>query len=142
MSTEKLLPVGFLVDENIAQEILAQLEDGMLSCARAHAVAKHFNVQPSHIGHTVDALEIRLKRCQLGLFGYPNKKGWEDAGIKDLPIPDEFEQALSAKASVLGSLSCETLWQLAAAYKLPRMQVGYIANKLNIRIVSCQLGAF
>lgn len=142
MSKDKALPAGFEVDDNIAEGLQGKLQDGMLSCASAHALAKLYNVPPAVIGNTADALNIRLNRCQLGLFGYPNKKGWDASGVNNLPVPEDFKQALSVKASATGSLTCAAFWEFIAGYKLSRMHAGYIAEKLGIRITNCQIGAF
>jgi hypothetical protein len=142
VSKDKILPEGFVVDDLVAQEIEAQLEEGMLSCARANVIAQKMTISPSLIGHTVDALGIRLYRCQLGLFGYPNKKGWADAGLLDSQISPEFAKVLSEAKSEMDELTCLQLWNLAAEYHIDRLRAGYIAEKLGIRIVACQLGAF
>ena len=87
-------------------------------------------------------MDIRLTRCQIGLFGYPNKKGWIEAGVKDLPVADSFVAALNAKAGANKCISCIELWDLAGAHKISRMQAGYLADKLGLQIMDCQLGAF
>ena len=142
MSKKKQLPVGFTVNSIIAEEIQSQLQEDMLSCAKAHALALKFSVSPSEIGHTADALNIRLNRCQLGLFGYPNKKGWEASGVIGLPVPDGFEDALLTLAADASSISCSEFWEFISGYQLSRMHAGYIADKLGIRITNCQIGAF
>ena len=141
MSKDKELSDGFEVDEKIAEEIRTQLEDSQLSCVKAHLIAKQFEVSPAVIGHTVDALDIRLTKCQLGLYGYRNKQGWDEAGVMDMVIPEDFAKILRYKAAE-EELTCLKLWGLAAEYGVSRMQAGYITDKLDIRINNCQLGAF
>jgi hypothetical protein len=141
VSKDKVLPETFQLDDKIAEEVNKQLLDNCLSCAVAHAIAKRFDVSPSEIGYTADALGIRLNRCQLGLFGFPNKKGWDQTDVAEMPIPELFAQELRDSAPS-GTLSCLHLWELAAKHHVPRMQAGYIAEKLGIRIDQCQLGAF
>lgn len=47
------------------------------------------------------------------------------------------------KASLVdGRLPCAVAFKIAKKLKVPPKKVGDIANKLNIRIVSCQLGCF
>ncbi|TFG72383.1 MAG: hypothetical protein E4H27_02730 [Anaerolineales bacterium] len=142
MSKDKPLPAGFVVNDAIASEIQAQISDNGLSCAKAHAIAKKYNAPPSEIGTTADALKLRLNRCQLGLFGYPNKKGWEASGVSVLPVPEGFEQALIAQTAPTGHITCAAFWKFISDYNLSRMQAGYIADQLEIRITNCQIGAF
>lgn len=142
MSGDKPLPEGFTMDSEIENAIRDHLVDGHLSCAHAHAIARAHNVLPALIGHTVDALNIRLTRCQLGLFGYPHKKGWAASGVTELPTPERFVKALKEAAGDENKITCLALWQLAAEYKVSRMQAGYLADGHNIQIMHCQIGAF
>jgi hypothetical protein len=43
---------------------------------------------------------------------------------------------------VKGKLPCPAAFQLAKEFNLTPKQVGDLANKLNIRIATCQLGCF
>jgi hypothetical protein len=142
MTKTKDLPPGFTVDSDIAAKMQEQVEDGMLSCARAHGIARKMKVSPELIGHTADALDIRLSKCQLGLFGYPHKKGWDAAGVPEKPIPDDFTADLQSTIAGQDKITCLVLWEIAAKHGISRLQAGYIAENLGIRIVDCQLGAF
>lgn len=137
---EKLIPENFVVDPALAAAIEAALTEGLLPCAVAFRVAEEQAVTPLQVGQTADVLGIRLTRCQLGLFGYPgHAKGW--ATVADLPIPEALAAAVQAAATE-GRLTCSQAWQLAAAHGVSRLQVGYVAERLGVRIVACQLGAF
>lgn len=47
------------------------------------------------------------------------------------------------KASLVdGRLPCAVAFKIARKLKVPPKQVGEAANRLNIKIVSCQLGCF
>jgi hypothetical protein len=49
----------------------------------------------------------------------------------------------SVKASLInGYLSCPVAWKIAKEYNVPKIAVGEIADRLGIRITSCQLGCF
>lgn len=52
-----------------------------------------------------------------------------------------LEEALKASL-VNGSLPCAVAFKIARKLKVTPRQVGDTANKLNIKIVSCQLGCF
>ncbi len=142
MSKDKPLPADFVMNDTIALEIQNQISDDLLSCGKAHAIAKKINISPADIGSTADALNIRLNRCQLGLFGYPNKKGWESSGVSALPVPEGFEQALRAETAPTGRITCAAFWEFISDYKITRMQAGFLADQLGIRITNCQIGAF
>ena len=142
MGKSKEVPLGFIIDNEIEKTIKNHLVDELLSCSDANKIAMQYDVSPDTIGHTVDALNIRLTRCQLGLFGYLNKKGWEAAGVTKLPIPEEFVNALKAAAGDAKKITCLELWNLAEVYKLTRMHAGYLADSQDIQIRNCQIGAF
>lgn len=143
-----------VIDEAVAQAIRKYLDDDKLPCATAFTIAKAQEIKPSLVGHTADALRIKLSRCQLGLFGYPGKTGWDlpnlvsNRPITEHPIPEGLETAIRDAATAPSDeatehqLTCAKAWNLAARFNTPRMLVGYLADQLGVRIVACQLGAF
>ncbi|NQT10200.1 MAG: hypothetical protein HQ573_03410, partial [Desulfobacteraceae bacterium] len=59
----------------IKNEILKQNKDGKLPCLVAFRIADSLQVAAAEVGKTVDLLNFRLTKCQIGLFGYkPQKK--------------------------------------------------------------------
>ena len=141
---EKHIPQDFTVDEQIAAAIRAHLRDGKLPCAQAFVVARQLGVAPLTVGLTADVLQIHLSRCQLGLFGYGGKKGWESGKTRfdTCEIPEGMEEAIRAAVDEDGNFACAKAWEIAAQFKKPKMYVGYLADKLGVRIAPCQLGAF
>lgn len=136
-------PTGTLsVEASLAQVIRVRLNDeGRLPCAQAFILATEHGLDPLTVGQAADALGVRLTRCQLGLFGYPSHaKGW-DTLPADLPIASGLEAALRA-ASDEGGISCRTLWELAAHVGVSRLVIGYVAERLGLKVKACQLGAF
>ena len=132
-----------VLDEKTALEIRVRLSGGILTCAAAMSAAEALNADPFVIGRTANELPVRLGACQLGLFGFPgHAKGWSAAKADEQPVPDGFEDAVRAARGPDGSVSCAALWDLAARFALPRLQVGLITDRLGIPIRSCQLGAF
>lgn len=129
-------------DARILAAINDHLVDGKLPCAAAFEVAGKLAVEPLAVGQTATGAEIRLNRCQLGLFGYPGKQGWKGSRTADRAVPEGLEAALVEAAGADQELACARAWELAAAYNVPRMQVGYLADKLGLHISPCQLGAF
>ena len=163
-------PNAEVTDEAIAQAIYEHLDNTTMAtkeklpCAAAFAIAKAQGVPPRLVGQTADALQVRLCRCQLGLFGYPGKTGWDipidgNRPITEHPTPEGLKSALceaaggaagaqsdsDAQSSVTGAkgqLTCAQAWALATHFNTSKMLVGYLANQLGIHIVVCQLGAF
>lgn len=131
------------LDERIAAAIRARLEAGNLPCAAALELAESLGVPPIEIGQTADRLRVHLDRCQLGLFRFPGRgKGWEQAGVAALPLPDGLEKALQDASNQRGEISCDRLCQEARRFGAPRIQAGWLADRLGLKIRDCPLGAF
>lgn len=137
---DKPRPTDFTLDAALADAIRERLTDEKLPCAAAMNIAQAHGVTPLAVGQTADALQIHLTRCQLGLYGYPgHAKGWDKVATQ--PIPVGLEDALR-EAAAGGPLACAQLWALAAERGVSRLQIGYVADRLGIKIGPCQLGAF
>jgi len=140
---DKKLPSDFIVDKKLEEAIRSQSKDDTIACAAAFAIAKKNSVDPLLIGQTADILHIHLSHCQLGLFGFPgHSKGWESEKVAEAPVPKGLEDAIRSALDPAGELTCVSAWQLADRFAISRSLVGYITDKLNIRIHQCQLGAF
>ena len=57
-------------DEKIAAAVREKAHGGELACADAERISGELGVTMAEVGRTADLLEIRIGRCQLGLFGY------------------------------------------------------------------------
>ena len=126
------------MDEKIAKAIRERLSEGMLRCVDAFRIAEEMVVMPLDVGEAADALEVRLARCQLGLFGYGDPKRIVQPAEHVAP---ELEQAIR-EGVVEGRLPCADAWAIAARFGLSKIEVANAVEKLEIRIVQCQLGAF
>jgi hypothetical protein len=126
------------VDKEIAEAIQEQAREGMLSCAAAFRIAKDLGVTPLAVGRAADALDVRLERCQLGLFGYGEPKSVVKPAEEVSP---ELEQAIR-EGLILGRLPCPVAWAIAVRFGMPKMHVANAVEKLEMRIWQCQLGAF
>lgn len=135
-------PEAFVPDERVIRAIEERLTDGQLACASAFAIALAHDIDPTVVSRTANAVGIRFTRCQLGLFGYPGKHGWQQANVQALPVPEGLPEALEAARNDEGHLSCRALWDLADQFKTSRMHVGYLADQMGIKITPCQLGFF
>jgi hypothetical protein len=126
------------MDKKIATAIQEQAREGKLGCADAFRIAENTAVMPLDVGETADALSIRLERCQLGLFGYGEEKRIVQPADQ---VPPELEQAIRDRV-INGRLPCAEAWLIASQLGIPKIKVANAAEKLDVRISQCQLGAF
>jgi hypothetical protein len=128
---------------SISDAIRIALVDGQLPCAKAFAIAKQFGVEPIKVGQEADVLEMRLSKCQLGLFGYGPKAEGKHRRVKLMQnVPTELEKAIRAAVAPNGKLTCVAAWRIAKELHLPKQKVSDAAEGLGVRIAPCQLGAF
>jgi hypothetical protein len=123
-------------DERISGAVLEKSAAGELACAEAERICLTLGVSLAEIGRTLDLLELRIGRCQLGLFGYPSGKALRPAA------GDPALEAAIRVRLIDGRLPCQAAWEIAAGRKLTRMAVSSACEALKIRIKPCQLGAF
>jgi hypothetical protein len=140
--SDRQTPEDFTSDPKVAAAIRERLVGGMLSCSAAFTIVHALDVEPLEVGWTANSIEVRLTRCQLGLFGYPGKQGWDTYNVPSLPVPPGLPEAIEGARDDEGNLPCSTAWELASRFEASRMLVGYVANTLDVKITPCQLGAF
>lgn len=129
--------------ESIAEAIQNSLVEGQLPCAAAFAIAERLGVEPLQVGQEADRLEVKLSKCQLGLFGYGSKAEGKHRRVHPMQgVPHGLAQAIRAALDVDGKLSCAAAWRIAAELGLPKQTVSDAAEGLGVRIGQCQLGAF
>jgi len=129
---------GAVVDPVIRDALLKSAIRGTLACAVAFDVAKHLGVAPEDIGRTADLMELRLVKCQLGLFGYgPTKTIVKPAASVSPALEKAIRQAL-----MNDRLPCKRAWEIAETLGIHKMNVSAACNALGIKIRPCQLGAF
>jgi hypothetical protein len=97
------------------------------------------NIQPSEVGRALDLLEIRIIKCQLGLFGH--EKGKRLIVKPAETVPQDLEEAIRA-GLVNGRLPCVIAWEIAKRFNVPKMGITSACERLNLHISRCQLGAF
>jgi hypothetical protein len=128
---------GVRPDEGIAGAVREKAAAGELACAEAERIGATLGVSLAEIGRTLDLLELRICRCQLGLFGYPEGKAVRPAAA----VATDFEAVIRGSLAG-GRLPCKSAWEIAAKREIPRMEVSAACEALKIRIKPCQLGAF
>lgn len=133
---------------NKATDIQAQIEarlnkDGHLPCKAAHLIAKEMDIEPLTVGNAATAGDIRIVACQLGFFGYAEKKGLPGYKIvQKLEHLPEAAVAAVRQAAGNGEISCTALWQIGQAQGLSKLYMGNIAETLDVKVHPCQLGCF
>jgi hypothetical protein len=129
---------GAELNETIAAKVKEKISEKQISCAEAHSIATELSVAPADVGAAIDLLEVRIIKCQLGLFGYGKEKNIPVLSDKTNP---DIEQAI--KSSLINDkLPCSTSWELAKKFNVPKPMVAAVCESMKIKISPCQLGAF
>jgi hypothetical protein len=125
-------------DEEIAAAIRERARESALRCAAAFRIAEDLDVSPLAVGRVADDMDVRLVRCQLGLFGHGERKRVvEPAGEVALALEQAIREGL-----ILDRLPCAVAWAIAARFGMPKLHVANAAEKLEVHVGQCQLGAF
>ncbi len=132
-----------MTNQDIGARSKASLEDdGRVSCATLHRIARKLQLEPIVVGEVATALELRACHCQLGLFGYgPKEEGKWRIVESGMDVSEELEARIRG-ALEGGRLPCAAAWQIASEFKLKRLDLGNAAQTLEILISPCQLGFF
>ena len=124
--------------EEIVQAIKEKIKDDELSCVHAEAIARDKGTTLAEVGTNLDLLEIRIGKCQLGLFGYaPASKTVGPASSVAPELAAAIRSALNNER-----LPCAAAWTIATSLGIPRMAVAGACETMKIKIKPCQLGAF
>jgi hypothetical protein len=131
-------PEGAKPDPRVAEALKTKIKDGAVSCAAAHRIARALNLLPKEVGRTMDLMELKIVKCQMGLFGYtPEKKIVQPADT----VSPELEAAITAEWKD-GRLSCRTAWDIADRFGISRMEMASACEALAVKVSPCQIGAF
>lgn len=126
------------IDPVIAAAIAERASDQGITCAAAHKIAEALSIEPAEIGKTIDLLEKRIRKCQLGLFGYqPQRRILKPAS----QVPAALSESLRA-ASPQGCIACRRVWEIAEKFSISRLEAAAACEALDLKIAPCQLGAF
>jgi len=125
-------------DPGIRRALERVIKDGAASCAALCRIADDLHIPPAEVGVAADLMEVRVTRCQMGLFGYTP----ESRIIKPTDeVSSELEGAIR-ESLVDGRIPCLSSWQVARRFGVAKMDVARACETLHIKISSCQLGAF
>lgn len=109
-----------------------------ISCAEVFKIVNEYSVFPDLLGQCLTHEDIRITHCQLGLFGYENKKKIVEPAEN---VPEELENKIFSLLEN-GILPCAASWTIAGEMKMTKLEVASACEKLKIKIKKCQLGAF
>lgn len=125
-------------DPEITSAIMANSGARQITCTNLHKISQELKVSPPEVAKTADLLNIKIMKCQLGLFGYSPERN-----IVEPPetVSLEMEQAIRDHL-VDGKLPCEQAWKIAEQLQTEKMAVSGAAETLKIKIQPCQLGIF
>jgi hypothetical protein len=129
---------GVELNEKIAAEIKEKIFENKISCAEAHNIAEILHVDPADVGAAIDLLEVRIIKCQLGLFGHSKQKSIP--ALSDQLNP-EIESAIQSHL-INERLACSVAWDIAKRFKISKDMIAAACETMNIKIFPCQLGAF
>lgn len=130
-------------DQEIADTLRESAEeDGRVSCATMHKIARELGVDPIEVGDAATALDIQASQCQVGLFGHrPRGEGKGRLVEPGMDVSENLEARIRGALDG-GRLPCAAAWDIATEVKLKRLDLGNAAETLGIRISPCQLGFF
>jgi len=131
-------PKNSKIDEDLKKEILEQVKNNNISCKKAEEISGEMGFTLEETGKAIDILNIKIIKCQLGLFGYGETKKIVQPAKEITP---ELKESITS-ALKDGTLSCAAAWEIAEKLNIPRMKVCAAGEALEIKIKSCQLGAF
>jgi hypothetical protein len=127
------------LNQGLADAIRKCSVGGTVSCTSAFRIVEELNIKPLEVGQSLDLLEMKIVKCQLGLFGHEGGKRLIVEPAET--VPPELEEALRA-GLVNGRLPCATAWDIAKRFNVPKMKITSACEKLNLRLNQCQLGTF
>ncbi len=131
-------PSDTKIDSRIAEALKKRISEGKIACEAAHEVAQALGVPPLDVGVVIDLLEIKISKCQQGLFGYGSRRK------VDKPQTDMSSQMKAAieELSVDNHLSCSSAWEIAKRLGESKIAVMSACDLLKVKLSSCQLGTF
>jgi actin-like ATPase involved in cell morphogenesis len=126
------------VDEELKKEILEQVRNNSIACRKAEEIAAEMGFSMEETGRTIDILNVKISKCQLGLFGYGETKKIVQPAKE---ISPELKEAIAA-ALQDEKLPCAAAWDIARKLNISRTKVASACEALGIKVKPCQLGAF
>ena len=131
-------PAGEQKSPELVRAVRSRADGEEISCAAAFSIARDLGVDPGEVGKTIDLEEVNIVRCQLGLFGYGDRRRIVEPAKTVSP---DLERALRDGLDA-GKLPCAAAWKIADRLGIEKMAVSRACEALGLKISACQLGAF
>jgi hypothetical protein len=131
-------PKDTKVDDDLKKEILEQVKNNSITCKKAEEISEELGFMLNETGTAIDILNIKITKCQLGLFGYGETQKVVQPAKE---ISPEMKESITS-ALENGNLSCVAAWEIAGKLNISRMKVAAACEALEIKVKPCQLGAF
>ena len=117
--------------DNLAQILNQYLnENGKINCLDGFKLAKKLGVEPGEIGEITKKLNIKIDKCELGVFGTNNF----------IDKDEEIYEKLLTKADEKKNILCKDAWLVAKEFSLKK--VGSTTKNSDLEVIYCQLGCF
>jgi hypothetical protein len=130
------------MDKQLHQAMLENLVDGQLPCNQAHAIAENLDIEPLQVGFAANETDIRISRCQLGLFGYGPKAEGKHKIVHPMDdVPERLAARLRAGAN-RDSITCNAVWAVADKLGYKRIEASSAVEAMGLKVSRCQLGCF
>lgn len=126
----------------LQRRLISKLSEGQLPCAAAHALAEHAGTNPLKVGGLADELDVRISRCQLGLFGYGDKRLGQHKVVEPIEVLRPELASAIQEAAKGNMVTCAQLFAIAERFGEPKMTVSAHVEALGLKITQCQLGCF
>lgn len=128
----------FIPNETTTETLRSIVDSDSIDCASAFNLSRKLSLPTSETGLYLDHCNIRLKRCQIGLFGY-------GSGNKLIKKLSSLDPSLSDRITSLTEndrLSCASVFIIASEFRISKVDVGNACETLGIKINGCRFGAF
>ncbi|MCP4197786.1 MAG: hypothetical protein GY762_11615 [Proteobacteria bacterium] len=134
-------PADSSLDEKIAEAVRSSAPNGKLACSNASRIADELGISMAKVGITADLTETKIDKCMLGLFGH-NSDHAHGKLVEENKSVDAQMKSDILSATNDGGIGCDACWAIADKLKVPKMSVASSCDAMEIKISSCQLGAF
>lgn len=126
------------IPNSIKEALLSAKVGDTIPCAAALSIASRLSKSPAEIGAAMNMLSIKISKCQLGLFGYGEKKKI----IKVIGHVSPQIAKILQEAVQDNRIACKMLFEIAQTHNMPLFEIACACETMGIKIVQCQLGAF
>jgi hypothetical protein len=133
---------GQQMHDRIHKDITERLEDGKLPCKHAFALVQALGVEPMQVGRVANTANIRISRCQLGLFGFGPKAAGKHKIVHPAEnVPERLAARLRSGATQDG-ITCAAIWEAADGLGYSRLEASAVVEAMGLKVSHCQLGCF